>query len=76
MAPLEPRVKKLIGVLVGAPLVFVYIGLAAWLGSLLPETILLQLPFYLVAGVIWAFPAKYAVLWMNRPVEYAHRAQD
>lgn len=66
---MQPRVKKLIGLVLAAPLLLIYIGAAAWIGSALPETVLLQAPYYLVAGVIWAFPAKYAVLWMNRPAE-------
>ena len=65
---MEPRVKKLIGLVLATPLLLIYIGAAAWIGSLLPENVLLQAPYYLVAGVIWAFPAKHAVLWMNRPV--------
>ncbi|MEL6364572.1 MAG: DUF2842 domain-containing protein [Pseudomonadota bacterium] len=64
---MEPRTKKLIGAILALPLITLYVGAAAWLGSKVPQNVLLQAPYYLVAGVAWAFPLKHVVLWMNRP---------
>ena len=64
---LQPRQKKLIGLAILGPALILYIGVAAWLGAKLPQNTLLQLPFFLVAGVLWALPARYLVKWMVRP---------
>ena len=64
---MSPRLKKLIGgpaLLAGLALyVAAAVGLAA---HALPENWLAQLVYYAGAGVAWAFPARYLVLWMNR----------
>lgn len=64
---MQPRIKKLIGFAVLLPGLFLYVAAAAWLGSRLPASTLVQLLYYLVAGVVWAFPAGYLIRWMTRP---------
>ncbi len=51
-----------------AMLVFLilYAGLAATIGSALTETPrLVQLGFYVIAGIAWVFPLKPLFNWMN-----------
>jgi len=65
---LTPRVKKAIGIPVLLFGVLAYAGAAMALAvNFVPENFFAQLLYYPVAGVAWAFPAKYLVLWMNRP---------
>lgn len=40
---------------------------AAVIGSLLPPNVLVQTPYYIVAGVLWAFPAYFLIRWAERP---------
>lgn len=62
---MNPRIKKLIGFAVFLPVLTLYFFAAAALGEQVPNNQLLKAGYYLIAGVAWAFPAKYLILWMN-----------
>jgi hypothetical protein len=68
MRPLEPRTKKLIGLLSLFPALLLYMGLVLWIADSLPEHWAVYLAYYVVAGTVWAFPLKPFFRWMNRPV--------
>ncbi len=73
---MKPRIKKLIGFMALLPALVVYVGGAAALGDRVPDNQLLKVAFYLVAGVAWAFPVKYLMLWMNAEPRAATTAPD
>ncbi|MGD9866921.1 MAG: DUF2842 domain-containing protein [Hyphomicrobiales bacterium] len=66
---MKARVRKLIGTLVLLVSLGIYLPFTAIVASgRLAEThILLQMLFFLVAGLIWVFPAAFLVRWMQRP---------
>ncbi|NWG70287.1 MAG: DUF2842 domain-containing protein [Parvularculaceae bacterium] len=61
-----PRLRKLLGVSLLLPLLGAYLFGAALLGALVPPRWWLQTPFYIAAGILWAFPAIALVRWMER----------
>lgn len=62
---MAPRIKKLVGFAILLPALAAYVLAAAALGEHVPDNQLLKVGYYLIAGVLWALPAKYLVLWMN-----------
>ncbi|PQA85524.1 DUF2842 domain-containing protein [Hyphococcus luteus] len=62
---MSPRIKKLIGFLAFLPALMLYFFAAAALGEYVPNNQLLKALYFLVAGVAWAFPARYAMQWME-----------
>jgi hypothetical protein len=45
-----------------------YIGAAVALGDVVVHRHwLLQLAYYLVAGIVWVFPAKWLIVWAVKP---------
>lgn len=45
-----------------------YIGAAVALGDVVVHRHwLLQLLYYVVAGIVWVFPAKWLIVWAARP---------
>lgn len=62
---MPPRIKKLIGFALFLPALMLYFFAAAALGERVPDNQLLKAGYFLIAGVAWAFPAKYLILWMN-----------
>ena len=62
---MSPRVKKLIGLAIMLPYLIVYFFAAAALADFLPDSRLVDLAYFAVAGVAWAFPFKYLMQWMN-----------
>lgn len=64
---MEPRIKKLIGLAILLPALFIYIFIAAAIGERVPDFWLLKLVYYIIAGVVWAFPMKPLMMWMNAP---------
>ncbi|MEX6633914.1 DUF2842 domain-containing protein [Hyphococcus lacteus] len=66
---MPPRYKKLIGFSLFLPTLLLYFFAAAALGERLPHNQLLLVPYYIVAGVAWAFPTKYLLQWMNAPAK-------
>lgn len=63
---MSPRVKKAIGFAVFLPLLILYFFAAAALSELIPNNQLLKAPYFLVAGIAWAFPARYLMQWMEK----------
>ncbi|GAB4525379.1 MAG: hypothetical protein Tsb0010_09070 [Parvularculaceae bacterium] len=61
------RPRKLVGVfalLAGLP---IYAGLAVWLAlTALPDHGLIEIAYYLAAGIAWIFPVMPLIRWMNR----------
>ncbi|MEO1135845.1 MAG: DUF2842 domain-containing protein [Pseudomonadota bacterium] len=62
---MSPRVKKFIGFAVFLPALGLYFFAAAALSELIPNNQLLKAPYFLVAGIAWAFPARYLMQWME-----------
>lgn len=63
---MAPRVKKLIGLFFLLPGLGLYLFAAAALGERVPSFWLLQVLYYLAAGVLWAFPTMALMRWMER----------
>ena len=64
---MNPRIKKLIGLPILLFGLFFYMIAAVQLGEQLPQHWTALTLFYVIAGVAWAWPAKWLVIWMNRP---------
>ncbi len=62
---MKPRVKKLLGLVVLLPAVTIYFFAAAALSEVLPANTLMKTVYFVIAGVVWAFPVKYLIFWMN-----------
>ena len=64
--------RKFLGMLILMAGLAVYTIAAVWLvTSVLPDHWAVQVIFYPVAGIAWAFPARYLIAWMQRPDEPA-----
>ena len=68
---MHPRLKKLIGFAFFLPVLMLYFFAAAALGERVPDNQLLKAAYFLIAGVAWAFPAKYLMAWMNSGADAA-----
>lgn len=68
---LPMRVRKLIGTIILLVFLVLYSFLIMTIAvsGHLPENGVVQFLYYIIAGVIWAFPAKYLIFWMMRPDE-------
>lgn len=44
----------------------IYIVAAVAIGSRLPHVMLIELPYYVVAGILWIFPARAIITWMHQ----------
>lgn len=68
-APFLPiRVRKAIGTLVLLVGLFAYTLIAVAIAvSILPENGFVEFLYYATAGIAWAFPARYLLVWMQRP---------
>ncbi len=62
---MRPRIKKLIGMSILVPGLAAYVFAAAALGEATPDHWLVRLVYFAAAGVVWAFPVKYLMRWMN-----------
>ena len=62
---MSPRLKKLIGFAAFLPALVLYFFAAAALGEMVPNHQLLKAGYYLIAGIAWAFPARFAMVWME-----------
>jgi len=72
---MAPRIKKLIGFAVFLPALVIYFFAAATLSEAVPNHQLVKALYFLAAGVIWAFPARYLLQWMNNDPRAARNAQ-
>lgn len=62
---MSPRFKKLIGFGLFLPGLALYFFAAAALGERVPNIQILKAAYFLIAGVAWAFPAKFLMQWMH-----------
>ncbi len=59
--------KKLVGSLFLLVALSIYALICVIIGaSFIPHVWYVELPYYIVAGIAWAFPTKYLIVWMNR----------
>ena len=63
---MRARARKLLGSLALLFGLFGYIVVALLIGARLPHTVFIELPYYLVAGLAWIFPARSLIAWMHR----------
>ncbi len=64
---MNPRVKKLIG-LVGILLfLLLYMGAAVQISQRLPDHGPIRGVFFVLAGLLWGVPLFPLISWMNRP---------
>lgn len=63
---MPPRTRKFIGALALLFGLLVYIILAVAIGIRVPRTPLAELPYYILAGILWIFPAIRIIAWMAR----------
>lgn len=62
------RLRKMFGSLILVTGLILYVLLCMRLAvAVLPEWWPAQLAFYITAGILWAFPAKRLLAWMERP---------
>ena len=61
-----PRTRKAIGGVAMLAFLLFYVGLAAKVGSVLPNQPALKLLYYLVVGTAWGVPVLPLLTWMNR----------
>jgi hypothetical protein len=71
---MNTRDKKLLFALGFVPFLILYMGAALFLWDQLPDSRLLELVFFIVAGTLWAFPLKPVMQWMNKPAPDADDA--
>ncbi len=62
---MPPRVKKLIALLVLLPGLLAYLFAAAALGERVPDHQALKVLYYIAAGLAWALPVRYLIMWAN-----------
>lgn len=62
---MPPRIKKLIALAVLLPFLLVYVFAAAAIGEQIPPNELLRVPYYIVAGILWAAPVRSLIMWAN-----------
>lgn len=62
---MSARLKKLIGLFILLPAIALYLFVAAAIADFLPDRRIVKLIYFIVAGVAWAPPARYLILWMN-----------
>lgn len=62
---MAPRWKKLLGIFILLPGLTAYLFLAAAIGERVPNIAILQVLYYLTAGIAWALPAGLLLKWVN-----------
>jgi hypothetical protein len=65
---MTPKLRKLVGTVLLLVLIVVYMMVVAALAPaiLKPDSPWIQLAFYAIAGVGWAFPAGVLIKWMAK----------
>lgn len=63
---MSASMKKLLGSLWLLFGLIAYIIVVFLVARFLPHITLIELPFYLVAGLGWIFPARWIIAWMHR----------
>ena len=58
--------KKLIGTIILLVCLGIYAMFCLIIGiALIPHVWWAELPYYAFVGIVWAFPAKYLIVWMS-----------
>lgn len=65
-APLSPRTKKVYGGVLIMVFLAGYIYLAATLGNMLPDNILIKAVYYALIGIGWGVPLIPLLSWMDK----------
>jgi hypothetical protein len=63
--PMPPRLKKLLALFILLPGLVVYLFAAAALGERVPDHQALKVVYYIAAGVAWALPVRFLIMWAN-----------
>lgn len=63
---MNASMKKLVGSLGLLFGLVIYIMFAVAIGARLPHYTLIELPYYIVAGMAWIFPARRLLVWMHQ----------
>ena len=63
---MNPRARKLIGLVGILAFILLYLGLVIRLSAHVPDHGPLQFAFYALAGVCWGVPILPLISWMNR----------
>jgi hypothetical protein len=61
-----PRRKKFIALIALLPGLAIYLLLAAMIGERIPNIAILQILYYVAAGVAWAFPTQFLLKWAEK----------
>lgn len=73
---MNPRLKKLIGLLILLPALLLYFGAVVTVSDRLPSFWLLRLAYFVVTGVAWAAPVIPFIRWMEKePGEHKKSAR-
>ena len=63
---MSDRIRKLLGSLGLLFGLIFYILIAVAIGARLPHIMLVELPYYIIAGILWIFPAYRIITWMHK----------
>ncbi|MEM1193586.1 MAG: DUF2842 domain-containing protein [Pseudomonadota bacterium] len=63
---MHPRQKKLIGTFVLLFGFLAYLILAITIADYLPSNKILEIVYFAITGILWIFPVKNLLEWMNR----------
>jgi hypothetical protein len=63
---MNPRLRKLVGLVGLLAFLLLYIGVVARLAAYVPDHGPLQLAFYACAGICWGVPILPLISWMSR----------
>lgn len=63
---MNPRIRKLVGMLVMLAFLFVYVVLAIAIAAHLPKHPAVSMLYYAVVGIAWGVPLFPLMTWMNR----------
>jgi hypothetical protein len=64
---MRQRSRKFFGTLLFVGFVISYTAIACLIGLLLPNHVWLTVGYTLLAGFAWLVPARFIILWMQRP---------
>jgi len=65
---LSMRVRKFIGLIILLAWMLFWALLVMTIAVYrLPDSMGLEIVYYLTAGILWAIPARYLIRWMQRP---------
>lgn len=64
--PMNPRLRKLVGMIGILVFLAAYVAGVATLGDRVPKQWAAQLAFYGLAGVLWGAPILPLITWMSR----------